>query len=154
MPLMEVAGPPGPCNGTAIRKASRRISQLYDKALEPSGLRATQYSILAELERRGRTPPTMGELAEALIMDRSALGHTLRPLERDKLISLKAGGADSRCKYVVITARGRAKWREARQLWCRAQAYFESLYGEENAKKLRATLLTIANDERFSDLEK
>ncbi len=140
------------CNATTIRKASRRISQLYDNALEPSGLRATQFAILTELERRVNMPPAMSELAEAMIMDRSALGHTLRPLERDRLISLKKSGEDSRRRHVVITARGRAKWREASQLWRRAQEHFESLYGEEKAKKLRAALLTIANDERFAEL--
>ena len=140
------------CNATTIRKASRRMSQLYDNALEPSGLRATQFAMLTELEGRVSTPPTMSELAEALIMDRSALGHALRPLERERLISLKKSGEDSRRRYVVITARGRAKWREASNLWRRAQERFESIYGEEHAKKLRAALSMIANDERFSDL--
>jgi DNA-binding MarR family transcriptional regulator len=138
------------CNATAIRKASRRVSQLYDDALEPSGLRATQFAVLTEIESRGSVPPTMGELAEALVMDRSALGHTLRPLERDKLISLKKSPDDSRRTHVTITARGRATWREASRLWRRAQAHFESLYGKRNAEVLRATLLAIANDERLA----
>lgn len=78
-----------PCIATAMRKASRRLSQLYDDALAPSGLRTTQYAILSELERRSKRPPTMRELADAMVMDRSALGHNLRPLERDGLIALK-----------------------------------------------------------------
>lgn len=149
---MEFARPSDCCNAGAIRKASRRVSQLYDKALEPAGLRGTQYAILAELERRAGVPPAMNELAESLVMDRSALGHALRPLERDKLIAIRTSGEDSRRKLVAITARGRAKYRQATRLWRRAQEHFESLFGEENAKILRTTLTTIATDDRFSEL--
>jgi hypothetical protein len=63
-----------PCSATAMRKASRRLTQLYDDALEPSGLRSTQFAILAELDRRSSEPPTMRVLADALVMDWSALG--------------------------------------------------------------------------------
>ena len=41
------------CFATAARKASRRLTQFYDDALEPSGLRSTQYAILTELARSG-----------------------------------------------------------------------------------------------------
>src|SRR3981081_4702379 len=89
-----------PCFATAIRKASRRLSQLYDDALEPSGLRTTQFAILSELERRAKEPP-MRELADAMVMDRSALGRNLRPLERDGLIALEEG-EDRRQRRVVM----------------------------------------------------
>jgi DNA-binding HxlR family transcriptional regulator len=83
-----VAGPGkgSGCSCTALRKASRRISQLYDTALAPSGLKTTQHAILAQI---GRSEPTMvGELAEALVMDSGAFAHTLKPLERDGLIAV------------------------------------------------------------------
>ena len=54
------------CHCTALRKASRRISQLYDAALAPSGLKTTQRAILAEIARS--QPTTIGALAEALVM--------------------------------------------------------------------------------------
>src|SRR3979411_82662 len=76
----------GRCHCTELRKASRRISQLYDTALAPSGLKTTQRAILAELGRSERT--TVGELAEALVMDPGALAHTLKPLERDSLVAV------------------------------------------------------------------
>ncbi len=58
------------CNGTALRKANRRVSQLYDAVLAPCGLRSTQRSILTHIARVGR--PSMGELASSLVLDRSA----------------------------------------------------------------------------------
>ena len=73
----QVAGPGegSRCNCTALRKASRRISQLYDMALAPGGLKTTQRAILAQIGRS--EPTTIGKLAEALVMDSGALAHTL-----------------------------------------------------------------------------
>ena len=140
------------CNATAIRKATRRMTQLYDDALAPAGLRSTQYAILEELDRQADAPPTMGELAETLVLDRSALGHNLRPLERDGLIALVAGDDDRRRRRVVLTTRGRAKFVQARQGWKLAQDRFNDVFGESAAAKLRATLLRIARDERLATL--
>src|ERR1700694_5434080 len=99
MPMLELAKPkrsaaPVPraaaCTCGSLRKASRRISQLYDTALAPAGIKSTQYSILSEVERGGFAEPvTMSELASAMVMDRSTLGHNLRPLQRDDLIVLR-----------------------------------------------------------------
>ena len=72
-----------PCITAALRAASRRLTLLNDEVMATSGLRITQFNLLAELERRDASPPTVGELAEILTMERSALGQTLKPLERD-----------------------------------------------------------------------
>jgi DNA-binding MarR family transcriptional regulator len=141
------------CIATAMRKASRRLSQLYDEAIAPSGLRATQYAILSELERRAKAPPTMRELADAMVMDRSALGHNLRPLERDGLIALEESATDRRRRHVIVTAQGRARHKEAKKLWQRAQERFETVYGATATETLRATLLAIAHEERLGTLE-
>src|ERR1700740_261874 len=53
--------PAGRCNGTAMRRAMRRVSQIYDEALALCGLRSTQKSVLDSTARAGR--PTMGEVA-------------------------------------------------------------------------------------------
>lgn len=140
------------CCATAMRKASRRITQLYDVALGRSGLRSTQYAILSELNRRAKESPTLQELADALVMDRSALGHTLRPLERDGLLAMQASDEDRRRRHVVITAEGKAKYREAKQFWQKAQDRFLKVFGEHDAMRLRSTLLDIAYDERLAAL--
>ena len=71
------------CNNTALRKATRRVSQLYDSVLAPTGLRSTQRSILLSIARL--ESPSLGQLAASLVLDRSALGHNLRPLERGRI---------------------------------------------------------------------
>ena len=71
------------CNNAALRRAARRLGQLYDDQLTPSGLRTTQHGLLAQIEVMGS--PALGELAD-MVMDASALSHTLRPLTRDGLV--------------------------------------------------------------------
>jgi DNA-binding MarR family transcriptional regulator len=145
----------GLCNAAAMRKASRRITQLYDDALAPSGLRSTQYAILSELGRREKTPPSMRELADALVMDRSALGHNLRPLERDGLIALATSETDRRRQHVVMTPAGKIKmkYREAKAFWLKAQDHFHRVFGKANAAELRATLFSIAYEERLASVD-
>src|ERR1700750_3489664 len=72
---------PGFCNNSVLRKAARRLGQHYDEALAESGLKATQQGLLAQVVFLGE--PTMRELADALIRDLSAVGHSLQPLVRD-----------------------------------------------------------------------
>jgi DNA-binding MarR family transcriptional regulator len=94
-------------------EATRALMAIELLALAPSGLRVTQYALLSELERRSKKPPTMHELSDSMVMDRSALGHNLRPLERDGLIALEESKENRRRRHVVVTAQGRAKHREA-----------------------------------------
>lgn len=141
----------GRCNCTAIRKASRRVSQLYDSCLAPAGLKSTQYAILNEIYRRADELPTLGELAEALVMDSSTMGQNLRPLERDGLVSLVEDASDRRRRNVGLTKKGRAVVAAARPLWEQAQQRFESHFGREVTGELRTLLLRIAGDERLGE---
>jgi DNA-binding MarR family transcriptional regulator len=142
----------GECNCTALRKASRRLSQMYDAALSPAGFNSTQYAILVEIERHADSPLSMGSLASALVMDRSTLGHNVRPLIRDKVLTLRAGTTDRRSKSVALTSLGRKRLATARTHWLGAQQQFETVYGDRNASLLRQELLSIARDERFAPL--
>ena len=138
------------CSATALRKASRRITQLYDTALAPAGLTVTQYSLLSELLRRGENAPTVTDLAAAMVMDRSGLGHTLIPLERDGLVALAVNSSDARSRHVVLTMRGKALQKKATAMWARAQKTFADAVGRREAAKLQSTLLAIAHDARLS----
>ena len=153
--MMEPAKPkkslaPAPraaCTCGSLRKASRRISQFYDTALAPAGLKSTQFSILSEVERGSIAGPvTMCELATAMVMDRSTLGHNLRPLERDDLVVLRQARHDRRKRYVELTAKGKSLLPRARQLWRRAEDRFERIFGKDPAAELRAVLVSIANN--------
>ncbi len=131
-------GEPGVCNNTALRKATRRVSQLYDAALAPCGLRSTQRSILMHIARAGT--PTMGELAAALVLDRSALAHNLKPLERDGFVTVRVDPDDKRSRLIQLTRRGEGKLNETMAYWKDAQQRFEDAFGAARAQVLRTTL--------------
>ena len=130
------------CNVTALRKATRHVSQLYDAMLAPLGLRATQRAILIYVARRGT--PTIGELAETLVLDRTALNHNLKPLQRDGLVTVVPDREDRRSKRVQLTKRGETKLAQSRLAWKQAQDRFESAFGASQAADLRKTLDLIA----------
>jgi DNA-binding MarR family transcriptional regulator len=143
-----------PCNCTALRKATRRVSQLYDSALEPCGLRTTQRAILSHIARTG-TPP-IGELAGALVMDRGALTHNLKPLERDGLVEISIDPDDRRNRRVALTAAGRTKLAESELLWKRAQDGFEAAFGVAKSASLRKALEYVVSEDfvaAFSHLD-
>jgi DNA-binding MarR family transcriptional regulator len=139
------AGKPGRCNCTALRKATRRVSQLYDAALAPSGLKTTQRAILAQLGRS--EPAAVGELAAALVMDAGALAHTLKPLERDGLVAVAVDPDDRRNRLIRLTRQGRAKLAETDALWARAQAGFEAGFGRVKSDSLREALQFLVSDQ-------
>jgi DNA-binding MarR family transcriptional regulator len=133
------------CNCTALRKASRRVSQLYDMALAPSGLKTTQRAILSQIGRS--EPTTVGALAEALVMDSGALAHTLKPLERDGFVDVDVDPADRRNRLITLTQRGRAKLAESEALWAKAQHGFEAGVGRADSEALRQALRLLISDD-------
>ncbi len=126
-----------PCNCLALRQAARHLTQVYDRHLAQEGLRSTQYSILSVLGRLGAMP--IGRLADTMVVERTALGRALRPLERGRLLAVGAG-ADARTRSVSLTAKGEARLKAAAVRWRRAQKEFEAAYGADAAQALRSAL--------------
>ena len=133
------------CNCLALRQAARLVTKLYDAALSPIELGANQYSILSRLQREG--PSTLGDLADALVMDRSTLGHLVRPLERRGLVRLAVGEHDKRARMLTLTRSGDSLLQKARPLWSSAQKKFESAFGADAAARLRGLLSDVATSE-------
>jgi len=133
------------CNCFAVRSAARHITQLYDQFLAPSGLRTTQFSILAKLDRLG--PMTINALAEAMVTDRTTLGRNIRPLQRDGLISIAASAADRRAKELHLTKTGTKRLDEARKAWSQAQTRFELTFGAKRSANLRDMLRAVVTSD-------
>jgi len=132
------ATPSQECNCLALRQAARHVTQFYDQCLAPSGVRTTQLSILAKLKRLG--PLTINALARELVMDRTTLGRTMLPLERDGLISIEDGSLDRRSKELAVTKTGTERLQRAAKLWVEAQKKFEQSFGARRAADLRSLL--------------
>ena len=140
-----------PCNNTALRRAARRLGNLYDDALEPVGLKATQMGLMAEIARStagnaGRAP-SLQELAARLAIQISALTHALRPLVRDGLVALKPDDEDGRTKRGVLTPTGTIRLNEAAAHWAAVNQRVETVLGPDAAAALRALADQVSSDE-------
>ncbi len=107
------------CTCANLRKAARVVTQAYDAALRPAGLKATQFTLLATLAKRGDAPLT--RLADALVMDRTTLTRNLKPLLRKGLIRIEHE-QDRRVRKVSLTEAGRRVFEDARRRWEQAQS--------------------------------
>ena len=133
---------PEDCNCLAVRQAARHITQFYGQFLATSGLRTTQFSILAKLRRLG--PMTINALAAEMVMDRTTLGRNILPLERDGLIAVGRGSRDRRSKELQVTEGGEARFRAATKGWVQAQQQFEKVFGAKRTTDMRALLRAVA----------
>jgi DNA-binding MarR family transcriptional regulator len=133
------------CNCLAFRQAARHVTQFYDQFLASSGLRTTQFSILAKLRLEG--PMTINGLAKRLVLDRTTVGRNILPLERDGLVAVGPGRTDRRSKELRVTDAGAARLRSARKGWTEAQARFDATFGGGRAAELRALLHAVTATE-------
>ena len=135
--------PAAACTCFKLRSLSRRVTQLYDQALAPAGLKVTQYSVIGHARRRdGVAAPTVSELAQALVTDRTTLTRNLKPLVDAGFLKI-GSGADGRSKAVCVTAKGEAVYQSARPLWRLAQARIRELAGVEQLAALHGMIEAI-----------
>lgn len=116
-----------PCYCGSIRQASRVVTQLYDKALKPSGVKITQFGILRLLKHFPGL--TTGEMADALVMDSTTLTRTLKIIHDSDWIE-SAPGEDRRERHWSLTQEGRARLQEAEPLWKKAQKDFADMMND------------------------
>jgi DNA-binding MarR family transcriptional regulator len=125
------------CACGRLRRATRALTQLYDDAMAPCGLRITQFSLLRTLAREG--PQRLTTLAAATLLDRTALSRTLDPLVERGLVRI-APGRDARTREVALTPAGGAAIRTATRYWKRAQTQVVQSLGADRLAMLIATL--------------
>jgi DNA-binding MarR family transcriptional regulator len=111
-----------------IRKATRLLTAHYDRIIAPTGLKATQFSLLTTMLLQDTS--SVSHLAKTLGMDRTTLSRNVRLLEQKGLITVSAG-EDRREQRITLTARGREVIDEAIPFWEKAQAEVVAKFGEE-----------------------
>jgi DNA-binding MarR family transcriptional regulator len=134
-----------------LRKAARAVTQVYEAALEPSGLKATQISLLVALAVRGSLPLT--RLAEVLVMDRTTLTRNLMPLKKKGWVAGERG-PDRRERYVALTRAGRATLDRALPLWHAAQSRVATEFGHARLTALVAELNAVIAAAQASPAER
>jgi DNA-binding MarR family transcriptional regulator len=121
------------CACANLRRAARALTQLFDEALAPSGLRVTQFTLLVTSRLAGES--TINELAERMAMDRTTLSRNLKPLVRSGLLEVRPG-EDGRRRLVRLTPAGEQALEEAYPLWQQAQQETVGVLGEERHEAL------------------
>ena len=130
------------CYCSALRQASRYVTSFYDQMLSGSGLRVTQFAILARLRPRAAT---VTALAQGMVMDRTTLARNLQPLVREALVRIVPSEQDRRERFVELTEPGRARVESILPAWRRAQALFDQQFGAQQGAALLSTLRAVVD---------
>ncbi|HEV3482808.1 MAG TPA: MarR family winged helix-turn-helix transcriptional regulator [Candidatus Acidoferrales bacterium] len=120
--------PPLPCFCASLRRASRALTQVYDQALRPLGLRGTQFTILQALSLAGEVP--QGELGRILAMDSTTLTRTLEIMRRRSWIATRYG-KDRRERWLRLAKEGEVQLKRALPHWEKVQARLRRRFGNE-----------------------
>jgi len=121
------------CACANLRKAARAVTQLFDAALAPSGLKATQFTLLVTSRLAGEA--TINGLAERMAMDRTTLSRNLKPLVREGLLEV-GPGEDGRTRLVRISQQGQQALNKAYPMWRAAQEEVVRALGKDRYEAL------------------
>jgi DNA-binding MarR family transcriptional regulator len=138
----------GDCACEGLRRASRAISRLYERALAPLALTPTQFAILVATRLRGPVP--LSRLATALVLDRTSLYRAIRPLERQG--HLRVGpGQNQRGRAATLTVKGEHLLQQALPIWDATQRTFVSALGTRTWTTLSAAVAQVVPVARAID---
>jgi DNA-binding MarR family transcriptional regulator len=134
--------PPLPCMCASFRRTSRALTQLYEEALRPTGLRVTQFTVLQTLSLAGEV--TQGELGQILAMDSTTLTRTLTIMGRHGWIA-KRRGDDRREWRMRLSKAGETELKQALPRWEKAQIRVRRQLGDELSDNLMKLTQKITN---------
>jgi len=126
------------CACGRLRRAARALTQLYDDAMAPTGVRVTQFSLLRTLAASGTL--RISDLANRLLLDRTALSRNLDPLVEQGLVDIVQGDDDGRTREAALTKKGIAAVKAATPYWAHAQKEVVARLGRERLDALIAVL--------------
>jgi DNA-binding MarR family transcriptional regulator len=124
-----------------LQRAARALARRFDEAFRPLGLTSGQYSMMMALNRP--EPPSIGQVASVLAMDRTTLTAALKPLERRGLVAVTVDAADRRSRRLKLTPAGLALLARALPVWRRTHAEIERLVPRAGAQRLRRDLRAL-----------
>lgn len=131
---------PLPCMCASFRRAARALTQLYDDALRPLGLRATQFTILQALSFTGEI--SQGDLGRVLVIDSTTLTRTLR-LMRPWIA--ERPGKDRRERWLRLSPAGQRQLDRASVTWQKLQSHLRTRFGSGRWDELQAAATEISN---------
>ncbi|MDO9417901.1 MarR family winged helix-turn-helix transcriptional regulator [Pararhizobium sp.] len=130
----------GSCYCILLRKASRKVSSVYDEALAPLGVNIAQFSLMRNIRRT--EPVSLTDLATRLELDRSTVGRNTKVLQRAGWVK-SAKGDDQREAVLVLSDEGRRILDKGAPLWDEAQASIETRLGQKTVDALHDLLAAL-----------
>jgi len=130
------------CACDQLRRVTRGVTQVYDNAVMPSGLKITQLPIFVGLASEGDLPLTA--LAEGLALDRTTLTRNLKVLEDRGLIQTYEHADDARVRMVAMTLEGSRMLTAALERWVAVQEFVEERFGRDRLVALEDELAAFS----------
>lgn len=103
------------CVLQTLRAASRLVTRRYEAALRPTGLTASQFSILQTLNTRESLCPS--DISDALGFDQTTVTRLIATMERQGLIKVTPDAQDRRKRHIARTKIGSEKYAQALPIW-------------------------------------
>ncbi len=125
------------CLATRVRQLSRIVTRVYDDAMRPLGITASQYTLLAQLASRDGI--TAVEIGQELDIEKSTLSRNLKRLLALGHIIMDPP-AGRRGRGLHLTQKGRDVLREAYPVWQDAQQRATVAMGHESREVLDGLL--------------
>ncbi len=131
---------PENCASQNLRKAARTAARHYDAALQPIGLKTTQFTLLAQIQGSGEV--SQNDLANKVGLDKTTMSRNLRILEKEKLVRVSEGD-DRRLRLLSLTRKGAQLLEKAKPHWRKAQTSFVEELGKDTWQTLTSILQSI-----------
>ena len=129
------------CVAFNLRRTARAVTNLYDSALQPSGVRSTQFAILVAVAKS--QPVSIGRLAQLLLVDRTTLTRSLALMEKEGLLNVSERSI-MRQRFVTLTGQGGRSLIRSVPLWRKAQRRYLASIGEGSWRRLQRELERLA----------
>lgn len=130
----------GACVSFNFRKTARAVTRLFDLALQESGIRSTQFTILVGIAKTQPTP--VGALGNMLVIDSTTLTRSLRLLESKGLIAISKRST-MRQRFITLTPQGEQALAAALPQWRKVQGRFVEAVGSDYWTNLRCELVKL-----------
>jgi DNA-binding MarR family transcriptional regulator len=130
------------CLCLAVQRAARALARRFDDAMRSVDLTHGQFSLLMSLNRR--EPPTIGDVAQFLAMDRTTLTANIKPLERRGLLKVAVDKQDRRSRRLALTPAGHALLIDALPVWKETHAAIDKMLIDRKPDHLRKVLALLS----------
>ena len=129
------------CACANFRRIARIVTQVYEKQMQPTGLKVTQYYMLVNIARHKET--SISKLGEIMLLDQTTITRNINILKKSGYVNITKDINDSRTKSISITDTGLVKLEEATPIWLQIQEKVEKNMGKEKYKDLLETLKNL-----------